>query len=153
MRVEVINPFLNATINVLETMAFVTPEAGKPYLKQAKIATGDVSSIVGITGKPDATFAISFDMESILIIMDKMLGRKLSEITNEVGDAIGEIANMISGSARRDLATHGIHYDGAIPSVVIGKDHELQHISDGPVIAIPFKLENGVFTVELCFRD
>lgn len=155
MRAEIINPFLNATISVLETMAFVKSEAGKPYLKQIKITTGDVTSIVGITGKPDATFAISFDTDSVLLIMDKMLGKKLSEITHEVGDAIGEIANMISGSARRDLATHGIHYDGAIPSVIIGKDHELKHISDGPVVAIPFKLEKGEgkFTVELCFRD
>ena len=31
MNVEFINPFVNAAMNVLETMAFVKPKVGKPY--------------------------------------------------------------------------------------------------------------------------
>ena len=34
MNVEFINPFVNAAMNVLETMAFVKPKAGKPYLRK-----------------------------------------------------------------------------------------------------------------------
>ena len=34
MDVKMINPFINATLNVLETMAFVKSEAGKAYLKK-----------------------------------------------------------------------------------------------------------------------
>lgn len=30
MDVKVINPFINATVNVLETMAFIKVQAGKP---------------------------------------------------------------------------------------------------------------------------
>jgi len=38
MDVKLINPFINATANVLETMAFVKPEAGRPYLKKDDVA-------------------------------------------------------------------------------------------------------------------
>ena len=38
MNVEYVNPFLNATKNVLEMMAFVKPVAGKPFLKKDKTA-------------------------------------------------------------------------------------------------------------------
>lgn len=153
MRVEIINSFLKATVTVLETMAFLKPEHGKPYLKQNKLSTGDITSIVSITGKADATFAISFDTDSILLIMDKMLGLKVTGISSDVKDAIGEIANIISGSARRDLATYGIDYNGLIPTIIIGKNHEVKHIYDEPVIAIPFSFEKGKFTIELCFKD
>ena len=34
MDVKLVNPFINATINVLETMAFITVNAGNPYLKK-----------------------------------------------------------------------------------------------------------------------
>jgi len=34
MDVKLINPFLTATLTVLETMAFIKAEAGKPYLKK-----------------------------------------------------------------------------------------------------------------------
>ena len=43
MDVTLINPFINATINVLETMAFITVTAGKPYVKKANVAVGAVT--------------------------------------------------------------------------------------------------------------
>lgn len=45
MNVTLINPFINATIHVLETMAFVTVIAGKPYLKKDNVAV-DRKSVV-----------------------------------------------------------------------------------------------------------
>ena len=36
MDLTYINPFTNATVYVLETMAFTTVEAGKPYIKGIK---------------------------------------------------------------------------------------------------------------------
>ena len=50
MDVKLINPFINATLNVLETMAFIKPEAGKPYLKKNGFAQGDISGVIGFTG-------------------------------------------------------------------------------------------------------
>ncbi len=52
MNADYINPFLHATINVLETMAFIKPRLnGKPYLKKREDLTkGDVTGIIGLTG-------------------------------------------------------------------------------------------------------
>ncbi len=50
MDAKIINPFITATVNVLETMAFVKSEAGKPHLKKDNVAQGDVSGIVGFAG-------------------------------------------------------------------------------------------------------
>jgi len=51
MDVKIINPFINATTNVLETMAFVKSEAGKPHLKKDAVAIGDASGVIGFTGE------------------------------------------------------------------------------------------------------
>ena len=51
MNAELINPFINATLNVLETMAFVKSKAGKPYLKKDSVVQGDVSGVIGFTGQ------------------------------------------------------------------------------------------------------
>ncbi len=153
MRAEIINPFISATIEVLKSMAYTDSIPGKPFLKNDYSATGDVTSIVGITGEPDATFSITFDSESILCIVSKMFGETLTELTQEVADATGEIVNMISGKARREMDKKGIHYDGAIPTIITGQGHEIKHISEGPVIAIPFQAEKGSFTMEICFKS
>lgn len=152
MDVNLINPFLNATLNVLETMAFVKPAAGKPYLKKDNVAQGDVSGIVGITGAVKGTVSITFDEVSILKIVSNMFGEEMQEINNEISDAVGELTNMISGQARQAIEETGRILHGAIPTVITGKNHKLMSMTKGPKIAIPFKTDAGSFTVEVCLE-
>lgn len=154
MKAELVNPFITATKNVLETMAFIQVTPGKPYLKKEATATGDVSSIVGLTGSPNGSFSISFEKNIILKIVSNMFGEDITELNEDVAEASGEIANMVSGQARQELEVDGYLFDGSIPSVVTGEKHELRHITEGPKIAVPFQ-ENetgGKFTLEICFE-
>jgi chemotaxis protein CheX len=152
MDVNIINPFLNATLNVLETMAFVKAEAAKPYLKKDNVAQGDVSGIVGITGAVKGTVSITFDEFSILKIVSNMFGEEMQEINPEISDAVGELTNMISGQARQEIEKTGKLLHGAIPTVITGKNHKLISMTKGPKIAIPFKTDAGNFTVEVCLE-
>ncbi len=152
MDVTIINPFLNATLNVIETMAFVKAKAEKPYLKKDNVAQGDVSGIVGITGAVRGTVSITFDEFSILKIVSNMFGEEMKEINHEISDAVGELTNMISGQARQEIEKTGKILQGAIPTVVTGKNHKLISMTKGPKIAIPFKTDTGRFTVEVCLE-
>ena len=152
MKAEYINPFIKAVIEVVKVMASVKVKASKPYLKKDDLATGDVSSIVGMTGQSSGTFSLSFDEESMLLIASKMFGEEITTLDRDVSEVCGEIANMVSGQARRELETIGLRLDGAIPSVFGGKNHNILHFSDGPKIAIPFTAEKGKFTMEVCFE-
>ncbi len=152
MDVKLINPFINATINVLETMAFISVVAGKPYVKTDNVAVGDVSGVLGLTGIANGTIAVTFEEKCILTIVSNMFGETMTELNNEIADAVGELTNMISGQARRELEQIGKVFKAAIPSVVTGRDHSIIHYSDGPKIAIPFSTESGEFTIEVCFE-
>ena len=152
MDVKLINPFINATINVLETMAFVTVEAGKPYVKTDNVAVGDVSGVLGLTGIANGTIAVTFEEKCILTVVSNMFGETMTELNHEIADAVGELTNMISGQARRELEQIGKVFKAAIPSVVTGRNHSIIHYSDGPKIAIPFITEGGEFTIEVCFE-
>ncbi|MFH1036338.1 MAG: chemotaxis protein CheX [Pseudomonadota bacterium] len=152
MNVEIINPFLKATSNVLKTMAFTEAVAGKPYLKKDGPAGGDISGIIGITGETEGSMSISFTESCICGIVSNMFGESITQINREVEDAVGEITNMISGDARRELAEKGHTLKGAIPSVISGKNHTIKHMSNGPAIAIPFSTAGGPFIVEVCFN-
>ena len=152
MDVKLVNPFINATINVLETMAFMTVDAGKPYLKKDDVAIGDVSGILGLTGVANGTIAVTFEEKCILAIVSNMFGETMSELNSEIADAVGELTNMISGQARRELGEMGRVLKAAIPSVVTGRGHNIIHFTNGPKIAIPFETNNGKFTIEVCFE-
>ncbi len=151
MDVKLINPFINATINVLETMAFLKVTAGKPYLKKDEFAQGDITGVIGLTGDANGTISVTFEEGCILEIVSNMLGETMTSINMEIADAVGELTNMISGQARRELSERGKVFNAAIPSVVSGKKHSIIHYSDGPKIALPFRTDKGNFTIEICF--
>lgn len=152
MKAEFINPFLEATMSVLKTMAFLEPIPGNPYIKKGGAASGDISGIVGITGEAEGSLCLSFSKECILFIISKMLGEEQKEINEDVKDAVGELTNMISGDSRRRLQEIGHSFQGAIPSVISGPGHEVKHITRGPILSIPFSTQAGNFIVEVCFK-
>jgi len=152
MDANMINPFINATINVLETMAFVKCKAGKPYLKKEDMAMGDVTGVIGITGETNGTISVTFEEKAILNIVSNIFGEETKKLNSEVADAVGELTNMISGQARRELEEIGKIFRAAIPSVISGKNHQITHYTDGPKIAIPFEIEGGRFTIEVCLE-
>ena len=49
MKAELINPFLHATKNVLETMCQTPVESKKPELKKGIVSYGEVTGIIGMT--------------------------------------------------------------------------------------------------------
>jgi chemotaxis protein CheX len=96
------------------------------------------------------TVSVTFEEKSILKIVSNMFGEPIETLDNEVADAVGELTNMISGQARMELEQKGKVFEAAIPSVITGKGHKIIHITEGPKIAIPFSIDAGTFTIEVC---
>jgi chemotaxis protein CheX len=152
MDVKFINPFLNGTIEVMKKMAFVEPRPGKVYIKQTAVANGDVSGIIGITGDMIGSLAMSFGENCICHLIGSMVGESYTEAGQEVFDGVGELTNMISGVARTYMEKEGMHVYAAIPSVVYGKNHTINHILKSPSIVIPFETDHGSFVVDVCIQ-
>ncbi len=153
MDVNLVNPFIEATKHVLSSMAFVKTMAGKPFLKKDNIAHGDVTGIVGLIGETRGTISVSFTEQCILSIVSNMFGEEMTEINDEVKDAVGEILNIVSGQARQKLESTGRVLKGAIPTVISGKNHTITHITKSPIIAVPFDSDKGSFTIEICLEE
>lgn len=149
--VSFINPFLGAVINVLETMAMVQVTPGRPFVKTNRVATGDVTGLIGVTGFATGTMALTMSQGAILNIVTNMIGEEYTKINDEVADAVGELTNMISGQARRSLAENGMTFKASTPSVIVGKGHQVNHVGAGAILSIPFSTDGGDFIVEVCF--
>lgn len=152
MDVELAKPFVKAAMDVIGTMAFITPRAGKPFVKKNSIATGDVTGLVGLTGDgKKGSVSISFQKGCAVTMVKNMLGDDIQDIVQDVKDAVGEITNMISGQARVGLVDMGLKLQGSTPSVIMGDNHTIAHMTSALAIAIPFSCEAGTFTLEFCF--
>lgn len=152
MKSEFINPFLDATVNVVSTMAMLQPTAGKPFLKKDKTASGDISGIIGLTGDMKGAIVLSFSTGAACKIVGSMLGEEYTELDADISDAVGELTNMVSGDARRRLAGLGHNFEAGLPTIVKGVGHQIESMTKGPVIAIPFDVEGDKFVVEASFE-
>ncbi len=154
MKAEFLNPFLQATINVLSTMAMMSPKPGQPGVKEGDEAVGDITGIIGLTGHAEGSLAVSFSESCALKIVENMVGEKYKELNQEVGDCVGELTNMISGDARAQLQKLGFNFTAAIPTIVRGKNHSIRHLPQGgTTIMIPFITDEGNFYIEASFSD
>ncbi|MFW5735579.1 MAG: chemotaxis protein CheX [Oceanidesulfovibrio sp.] len=149
--VSFINPFLNAVIEVLRTMAMTEAQPGKPFIKEGNMARGDVTGLIAVTGYSKGSFALSFPESCARGIISAMLGgEELAPYGNDVRDGVGELTNMIAGLARRDLAHLGMKFHASVPEVLMGPEHRVEHLAKGPVLSIPFTCPCGDLVVEVC---
>lgn len=151
MDARYINPVLDSIINVLSTMAHMTPKPGKPVIKNDSQARGVVTGLIDFSGKQaTVSTAISFPQPVILEITKRMLRIELEEVDEMVMDLVGEIANMMAGGAKASLEKEGYDFELTLPKVAAGEEHEIKHSINAPVVLLPFNTESGEFFVEIC---
>lgn len=153
MDANLVNPFIDAILNILETTASTQATAKKPYLKKDSLARGAITGVIRVTGKLTGTVSVSFSEPGILSIVSSMFGEPLDELNDEIKDAVGEIANMISGQVTNTIAQQGLDCKVRLDTVISGDNHQIPHVGDYPAIALPFETPSGEFTIEVCFAQ
>ena len=151
MDAKLLNIFIDAALNVIETMAFTKATADKARLKQDRTTGGDVTGVIGlVSSELKGNMVLSFEASTILAIVNSMLGSSYKDINSDVADAVGELTNMICGASKRGLAEYkSISLDFAIPTTIVGKGMEINFQSNVPVIEIPFTTDFGKFVIDL----
>jgi chemotaxis protein CheX len=145
MEVKFINPFVVAAQTVFKTMLDIELRLGKPTLKDARTTSGDVTGIMAMIGDRKGIIAISFKQKGALFVFNSLMGDDASSICPEIVDAIGELTNIMSGQARKELENAGVNLKPSIPMVVVGQGVETNFITKLPIISLPFNfsVNNG----------
>lgn len=150
MNVTYVNPFIRSTLDTFATMVGVKAVPGKPGVKTVPYPTYDISGIIGLSGDAQGSIAISFPKVMALRVVSKLLGVSIKIIGPEVVDGIGELANIVAGNAKKDLA--GMDLSISLPNVVIGKDHIVGGGGGVAIITVPFGTELGDFAMEVSLK-
>lgn len=146
MNVEYINPFLAALKNVFNTMVDLPFTIKNPSLKKGWDTAHDVNGVIGISGQVKGQVVVSFPQPIALTVASTLLGEKISEVGRSCADAIGEIANMVAGDAKKDFPEKDTTI--SIPTIIIGRNRSV-FPTDVPVISIPCRTTGGEFVVEI----
>lgn len=147
MKVEHINPFIEALKTTFETMLSCEVTRGKLSLKENCRAEHFVSGIIGLSGLAAGTVVLSFSEEVAIQAASAMLLFEPTEITEDVLDAVGELTNMVAGAAKAKLEEYQLMV--SLPNVVTGLDHEIHFPSNVTPISIAFDTRWGPLSLEV----
>ncbi len=148
MDATLINPCIDATLNILGTIAEITARIRPPLAKSTNAARGEITGVIQLSGEANGIFSVTFSRETILAVVSTMFGEPMTEINADIQDAVGEIINMISGRITQSMEQMGRSLKAKLSTVVTGKDHLISHIPGQPVIAVPFDTDVGSLTIE-----
>lgn len=150
--VSIVNPFIEATLNVIETQANTGIRVGRPYVK-----TGEDPFPIEIAGliplNSSASFkgalVLCFQAATFLKIYSNMVGEAVGEITPEIQDGAGELINIIYGQAKTVLNERGHKLDMVLPTVLVGEKLKIRHQSRDLSMILPFESDAGPLFLEV----
>ena len=151
MKVELLNPFLDATTSVFRTMLSCELSRGQPTLKRNHSPEYEVSGLIGLTGKCQGMVVISLGRDTAITAAEILLDERPDSLNKDVIDAVGELANMIAGAAKAQLVQFELSV--GLPSVICGKNHSIGFPSNSTPILLPFDSEIGPVCVEVGFAE
>ncbi|MCX8132282.1 MAG: chemotaxis protein CheX [Clostridia bacterium] len=154
MNVQYINPFIEASKNVLKEVAAIDLTLGKVYVKNAPYSSSNVVIIVGITGKikGQAVFSMSKDVaRSIASAM--MMGMPVTELDEMAKSALSELGNMIMGNTATVFYGKGLNIDITPPTILTGDNMQFSP-NKLTTVSIPLMLNvGGSLEIDISFIE
>ncbi len=82
-----------------------------------------VSAMVGLAGTYNGLISIHQPCSLAIKVTEAMLDMEVTEVDQDVFDALGEIANMVAGNVKQHLSKGGLDVRLSTPSVATGSDY------------------------------
>ncbi len=152
MRVEYINPFVEAAFDILKEVLGDDVQRGELYLKSTSKAVMGVAAFVGLAGNVEGRVLFDMSMETALAIASEMNGETLTELDDLGKATITELANMITAQAVTKLHDLGFVFDLTPPAIFTGENME---ITDNEVEAliVPVITKQGKIEINVAVRE
>ncbi|MDR1147146.1 MAG: chemotaxis protein CheX [Spirochaetaceae bacterium] len=155
MRVEYINPFVEATFNVLKEVLNVEVKRGDLYLKEASMNIMGVAAIVGLAGDVEGRVLFDMTKNTALKVAGAMNDNETFMSFNDMAKAtITELANMITAQAVTKLHDLGFKFDLTPPALFSGENMEISNTLNIEALIVPMELGDiGKIEVNVLIRE
>lgn len=112
-----------------------------------------LTAMVGLAGTYNGLVSVHVPWPLAISFTSLMLGMEVTEIDDDVNDAMGEIANMVAGSFKQHLSKGGSDIQLSTPSVVNGADYIVSSGNDLQNITLKFATDEEWFMVAISIED
>jgi chemotaxis protein CheX len=152
MRVEYINPFVEAAFNVLKEVLNAEVKRGELYLKSTSMPVMGVAAIVGLAGDVEGRVLFDMGKGTALAVASTMNGEQLTSLDDLAKATITELANMITAQAVTKLHDLGFRFDLTPPAIFTGENMEVSN-QDVEALIVPMEVPQGKIEINVAIRE
>ena len=151
MKVEFVNPFIQAATEVLESELGGESQRGELRLHKSAVTTDEVTAIVGVTGTVMGLVLYSMNETTALAILSRTMNQDFGEFDALAQSGIGELGNVITGRAGVLLSQAGYPSNMTPPAVVVGTGMMVTTL-DLNRLVLPLETAVGSLEVQIVLR-
>ena len=153
MKVQFINPFIEAAHDVFEQITHQSLSLGSPSLTTTPLTSHEINVIIGITGTISGQVLYSMEPKVALSIAGAMMGGPpVPEFDDMAQSAIAELGNILTGNAMIRLANEGYVCHLTPPTIIQGKNIVISTL-DILSLSVPLQCESGDITLGVALRE
>jgi chemotaxis protein CheX len=152
LKVEYVNPFLDAAFEVFETETKVKLEKGPLSVQNSSQTSQEVSVMIGVTGELHGQVIYGMSTKTAKKISSAMIGKQVVLLDTLAQSAISELGNMMTGLATAKFSA--IYNNLAItpPTLIIGTNVLISTIDIQRLIVV-LKSELGDIEVSIALKE
>lgn len=153
LKVEHINPFVQASISVIEMVTQVKLSVGKPEVSNLNFPGTTFILELGITGELKGQVLMAMTEENAKFFASKMMmGMPIEILDDMASSALCELSNMVLGNAATLFSSQGIAMDITPPIAMRGENLTLR--TDIQALRVPMT-DNGnvLFSLYVCVGE
>ncbi len=152
MDVKLLNPFIQAAVDVLKAEVGIEVARGDLNLQKSSLTSDDITVLINLIGDVYGVVMYGMGMSTGLSMVSAILGQKFEELNPLAQSGVAELGNVISGRATIRFSEAGYQSNISTPTVLIGGGIQISTL-DFPRIVVPLETEFGCFTVHLALRE
>ena len=140
MDAKLVNPIIDAFMDVMPQMGFPIPRRLRVYLQDRNVISNGVTVMVGFTKQMHGNVIYNMTEETAKFIASTMMmGMPVLEFDELAQSAICEMSNMLTAKSATNFTQLGLEVDISTPNLTIGEDLTIK-ISDSHYLNVEMEL-------------
>src|SRR5690242_12755875 len=104
MKADLVNPFIESVYELFSTMLSSNAVRGEIKLSDGKKHPAEIMALIGFSGVVKGTVGLALPTDTCHAMIIRLLGHDADISDETVSDTIGELVNIIAGSAKAKIS-------------------------------------------------
>ena len=149
MDAKLVNPIIDAFMEIMPQMGFPTPKRQRIYLQDRNVISNGVMLVVGFTRQMQGKVVYNMTADTAKYIASTMMmGVPVTKFGELVQSALREMSNMLTARAATNLTKLGLEVDITTPELIISEDHTIK-ISDAQYLTVEMEVGGHIVDIAL----